>query len=59
MRCRKLPPEQVEDNIAAEKARLKAQVAELDALLKKLRQLDAASSHVSEWLFSAELRAPE
>jgi hypothetical protein len=59
MRCRKPPPEQFEGNIATEKARLRAQVAELDALLKKLRQLDTASFQVSEWLFSPELRAPE
>src|SRR6185295_10040328 len=46
-----------EENIAAEKAKLEAQVAKLkpgpqrDALLRKIRQLDTAA-HMSEWLSS-------
>jgi hypothetical protein len=46
-----------EENIAAEKAKLEAQLAdlmpgpEMDALRKKLRQLDTAA-HMSEWLKS-------
>ena len=46
-----------EDRIAAERTKLKAQAdklrpgPELDALRKKIRQLDTAS-HMSEWLSS-------
>jgi hypothetical protein len=53
-----------EENIAAEKARLEAQVAELspgpqrDELLKKIRQLETAS-HISEWLNSPGLQPPK
>jgi hypothetical protein len=53
-----------EENIAAEKAKLEAQVAKLkpgpqkDALLRKIRQLDTAA-HVSEWLSSPGLQPPE
>jgi hypothetical protein len=53
-----------EDNIAAEKAKLEAQVAKLkpgpqkDALLRKIRQLDIAA-HMSEWLSSPGLQPPE
>ena len=52
------------ENIAAEKARLEAQVAglnpgpEQDALLKKIRQLETAS-RVSEWLASPGLQPPK
>jgi hypothetical protein len=52
-----------EDNIAAEKAKLEAQVAKLkpgpqmDALRKKIRQLETAS-HMSEWLTSSGLQPP-
>jgi hypothetical protein len=52
-----------EDNIAAEKAKLEAQIAELrpgprvDALRKKIRQLDTAA-HMSEWLSSPGLQPP-
>jgi hypothetical protein len=53
-----------EENIAAEKAKLEAQVAKLkpgpqkDALLRKIRQLDTAA-HLSEWLSSPGLQPPE
>ena len=53
-----------EENIAAEKAKLEAQVAKLkpgpqkDALLRKIRQLDIAA-HMSEWLSSPGLQPPE
>ncbi len=53
-----------EENIAAEKAKLEAQLAtlrpspEMDALNKKLRQLDTAA-HMSEWLKSPGLLPPE
>jgi hypothetical protein len=53
-----------EDQIAAEKARLEAQVASLppspqqDALRKKIRQLDTAA-HINEWISSPELRPPK
>jgi len=52
-----------EKNIAAEKAKLEAQVAELkpgperDALLKKMSQLETAL-HVNEWLSSPGLQPP-
>ena len=50
-----------EDRIAAEKARLEAQVARLrdgpkkDELLEKIRQLETAS-HINEWLSSPGLQ---
>jgi hypothetical protein len=53
-----------EDQIAAEKARVEAQVAKLppgpqkDGLLKKLRQLETAS-RINEWLTSPELQPPK
>jgi hypothetical protein len=53
-----------EENIAAEKAKLEAQVAKLkpgpqrEVLLRKIRQLDTAS-HINEWLSSPGLRPPE
>jgi len=56
-------PHTFEENIAAEKARLEAQAANLprslqkDGLLKKIRQLETAS-HMSEWLSSAGLQPP-
>jgi hypothetical protein len=52
-----------EDQIAAEKARLEAQVADVpdgpirDALLKKIRQLEIAT-HVNKWLSSPGLQPP-
>ena len=51
------------ENIAAEKAKLEAQVAKLkpgpqmDAALKKIRQLETAA-HISEWLSSPGLQTP-
>ena len=53
-----------EDRIAAEKARLEAQVAKLkpgperDRVLVKIRQLETAS-HINDWLSSAGLQPPE
>jgi hypothetical protein len=53
-----------EDCIAAEKARLEAQIANVphgparDELLRKIRQLDTAA-HISEWLSSPELQPPK
>jgi len=52
-----------EDEIAADKARLEAQVAGLEygpkkyQLLKKIRQLETAS-HVKDWLSSPGLQPP-
>ncbi len=52
-----------EENIAAEKAKLEAQVAKLkpgpqmDAALKKIRQLETAAQ-ISEWLSSPGLQTP-
>jgi hypothetical protein len=52
-----------EENIAAEKAKLEAQIAQLkpgpqmDAVRKKIRQLETAS-HMSEWLSSPGLQTP-
>lgn len=63
-RRRRSVPHTFEDRIAAEKAKLEAQVAKLrpgpqmDELLKKIRQLDTAA-HMSEWLSSPGLRPPE
>jgi hypothetical protein len=64
MQRRRSVPHTFEENIAAQKARLEAQVAQLkpgpqkDALLRKIRQLDTAA-HVSKWLSSPGLRPPE
>ena len=64
MQRRRSVPHTFEENIAAEKAKLEARVAELkpgtqkDALLRKIRQLDTAA-HMSEWLSSPGLRPPE
>jgi len=62
-RRRRSIPHTFEDNIATEKAKLEAQLAplkpgpEMDALKKKIRQLETAS-HISEWLSSPGLRPP-
>jgi hypothetical protein len=62
-RRRRSVPHTFEDQIAAEKARLEAQVADAppgpqkDALLKKIRQLETAS-HMNEWLSSPGLQPP-
>ena len=53
-----------EDNIAAEKAKLEAQIAtlrpgpQMDALRKKIRQLNTVS-HMSDWLSSSGLQPPK
>ena len=52
-----------QDQVAADKARLEAQVAKLpagrqkDELLKKIRQLETAS-HIRDWLSSPGLQPP-
>ena len=63
MQRRRSAPHTFEENIAAEKAKLEAQLAEIkpgpqmDALQKKIRQLETAS-HMKEWLSSPGLRSP-
>ena len=63
MQRRRFAPHTFEDNIAAEKAKLEAQLAQskpgpqMDALRKKIRQLETAS-HMSEWLSSPGLQSP-
>jgi hypothetical protein len=63
MQRRRSVPHTFEENIAAEKAKLEAQIAQLkpgpqmDAVLKKIRQLEAAS-RMSEWLSFPGLQAP-
>ena len=63
MERRRSVPHTFEENIAAEKAKLEAQIAQLkpgpqmDAVLKKIRHLETAS-HMSEWLSSTGLQAP-
>jgi hypothetical protein len=63
MQRRRSAPHTFEENIAAEKAKLEAQVAKLepgpqrDGLLKKIRQLETAS-HMNEWLSSPGLQSP-
>ena len=60
---RQSTPHTFEDQIAAEKARIEAQVAKLppgpqkDGLVKKLRQLETAS-HINDWLSSPGLQPP-
>ena len=64
MQRRQSVPHTFGENIAAEKAKLEAQVAKLkpgpqrDGLLKKIRQLDTAS-HMNEWLSSPGLASPK
>ena len=64
MQRRRSVPHTFEDQIAAEKARLEAQVANLppgahkDRLLKKMSQLETAS-HINGWLSSPELQPPK
>jgi len=61
MHRRRSAPHTFEGNIAAEKAKLEAQLADLkpgpqmDALRKKIRQLETVSQ-MSEWLSSPGLR---
>jgi hypothetical protein len=63
MQRRRSVPHTFEENIATEKAKLEAQMAklkpgpEMDALRKKIRQLDTAS-HMNEWLSSPGLQSP-
>jgi cell division protein FtsB len=62
-RRRRSVPHTFEENIAAEKAKLEAQLAqlksgpEMDAIRKKIRQLETAS-HMSEWISSPGLQTP-
>jgi hypothetical protein len=57
-------PHTFEENIAAEKAKLEAQIetlkpgTQMDALRKKIRQLDILS-HLSDWLWSPGLQPLE
>ena len=61
---RRSNPHNFEANIAAEKARLEAQVANVpqgplrDALLKKIRRLEIAA-HINEWVSSPGLQPPK
>jgi hypothetical protein len=60
---RRSDPHCFEDQLAAEKARLKEQLAntpgdpERDALVKKIRQIEFAT-HINEWLSSPGLQRP-
>lgn len=53
-----------EDQVAADKARLEAQIAQLppgrrkDELRRKIRQLETAS-HISDWIASPGLQPPK
>ena len=64
MQRRRSVPHTFEEKIAAEKAKLEAQVANLkpspqkDALFRKIRQLDTAAQW-SEWVSSPGLQPPE
>jgi hypothetical protein len=64
MRRRRSVPHTFEDRIAAEKARLEAQAANLepgpqmDGLLKKISQLETAAN-INEWLSSPGLQPPK
>ena len=64
MQRRRSPAHTCEESLAAEKARLEAQVAKLkpgpqrDGLLRKIRQLETAS-RINEWLTSPGLQPPE
>ncbi len=63
MQRRRSAPHTFEENIAAEKAKLEAQLAEskpgpqMDTLRGKIRQLETAS-HMNEWLSSPGLQSP-
>ena len=63
MQRRRSAPHTFEENIAAEKTKLEAQIAklkpgpEMDAIRKKIRQLETAS-HMNEWLSSPGLQTP-
>ena len=64
MQRRRSAPHTFEGNIAAQRAKLEAELAklkpgpEMDALRKKIRQLDTAT-HMSEWLSSPGLQPPK
>jgi hypothetical protein len=64
MQRRRSIPHTFEENIAAEKAKLEAQISqvkpgpELDALRRKIRQLDTAA-HLGDWLSSPGLQPPK
>jgi hypothetical protein len=64
MQRRRSVPHTFEENLAAEKAKLEAQIAQLkpgpqrDGLLRKIRQLETAL-HMNEWLTSPGLQPPE
>ena len=64
MKRRQSIPDSFEAKIAAEKARLEAQVANVshgqlrDELLRKIRQLETAA-HINEWVSSPGLQPPE
>jgi hypothetical protein len=63
MQRRRSAPHTFEENIAAQKAKLEAQLSglkpgpQMDALRKKIRQLDTLS-HMSDWLSSPGLQSP-
>ena len=63
MQRRRSAPHTFEENIAAQMAKLEAQIAKLkpgpqrDQLLEKIRQLETAS-HMNEWLSSPDLQTP-
>jgi hypothetical protein len=60
---RRSTPHSFEDQLAAERARLKAMLAtaprgpERDALIEKIRQIETAS-HINEWLSSPGFKPP-
>jgi len=60
---RRSRPHSFEDQLATEKARLKAQLTtaprgpERDVLIEKIRQIEIAS-HIDDWLSSPGLRPP-
>jgi hypothetical protein len=63
MQRRRSKPHTFVQNIAAEKAKLEAQLAklkpgpEMEAVQKKIRQLETAA-HMSDWLRSPGLKTP-
>jgi len=64
MQRRRSAPHTFEDNIAAERAKLEAQIKRLkngperEALRRKIRQLEIAA-HMNEWLSSPGLQPPK
>jgi hypothetical protein len=64
MQRRRSVPHTFEENLAAEKAKLEAQIAqlkpgpEMDALHRKISQLDTAA-HLGDWLSSPGLQPPK